>query len=47
MIDYNESEFKAGTDNPYYQDNNITIECYWQDKDAYPFGYWKVNFYGK
>lgn len=47
MIYYNESEFKAGTDNPCYQDNNITIKCYWEDKDAYPFGYWEVNFYGK
>ena len=27
MIHYDESEFEAGTDNPCYQDDNITIKC--------------------
>lgn len=40
MIRYDESEFEARTDNPCYQDDNITIKCNWQDEDAYPFGYW-------
>ena len=47
MIRYDESEFEAGTDNPCYQDDNITIKCNWQDEDAYPFGYWEVNFDGE
>ena len=47
MISYDESEFEAGTDNPCYQDDNITIKCNWQDEDAYPFGYWEVNFDGE
>lgn len=47
MIRYDESEFEAGTDNPCYQDDNITIKCNWEDEGAYPFGYWKVNFDGE
>ena len=33
-------DFEAGTDHPLYTDDNVVIECLWNESDAYPFGYW-------
>ena len=33
-------DFEAGTDHPLYADDNVEIECLWNESDAIPFGYW-------
>lgn len=33
-------DFEAGTDHPIYADDNVEIECLWDESDAIPFGYW-------
>lgn len=33
-------DFEAGTDHPLYADDNVEIECLWNEGDAIPFGYW-------
>ena len=33
-------DFEAGTDHPLYVDDNVVMECRWNESDAIPFGYW-------
>lgn len=39
------NNFQGGTDFPYFENDDVTIEVRWDDYDAFPFGFW-MNYYG-
>lgn len=39
------NDFQGGTDFPYFENDDVTIEVRWDDNDTFPFGFWE-NYYG-